>query len=169
MIEEWKFFKENKLGIYEVSNLGRCKLNGKIFIPNDSVTYLKFGAKHIHRIVAELFIPNDDANRTYVDHIDGDTHNNCVTNLRWCSNKENMNFPLAKQHVLESHLKFRKQKTEKVYKGHSHYWKGKISPFKGHKHSEESKNKQRESALNRKVKYAHWYINPDTNKRVYYN
>ena len=39
------------------------------------------------RLVAKYFIPNPD-NLPTVDHIDRDTSNNCVTNLRWASYKE---------------------------------------------------------------------------------
>ena len=45
---------------------------------------------HVHRLVAETFIPNDDPiNKTTVDHINGDKTNNHISNLRWLSNSEN--------------------------------------------------------------------------------
>ena len=43
----------------------------------------------LSRIVAETFIPNPD-NLPEVDHIDRNTKNNSVSNLRWVSNKENL-------------------------------------------------------------------------------
>ena len=38
--------------------------------------------KHIHRMVAEAFIPNPDGKK-HVNHIDGNKRNNCADNLEW--------------------------------------------------------------------------------------
>lgn len=43
----------------------------------------------VHRLVAQTFISNDCPARVVVDHIDRCKTNNCVTNLRWCTHKEN--------------------------------------------------------------------------------
>ena len=54
----------------------RLSINGKVY------------NRHIHRMVAETFIPNLE-NKPEVNHIDGNKKNNCVTNLEWVTRKEN--------------------------------------------------------------------------------
>ena len=54
----------------------------------------------VHRLVALTFIPNPH-NYPYVDHKDGNPSNNHVSNLRWVTQKENMNNPLTKKKCSE--------------------------------------------------------------------
>lgn len=42
----------------------------------------------IHRLIAEHYIPNPN-NYPYVNHIDGNKLNNSITNLEWCTPKQN--------------------------------------------------------------------------------
>ena len=44
---------------------------------------------YIHRLLAELYIPNPECKRT-VNHIDGNKQNNCLTNIEWHTDSENI-------------------------------------------------------------------------------
>ena len=56
-----------------------------LFKDGKTITY------SVHRLVAETFIPNPD-NLPEVDHRDNNPANNCVTNLRWCTRKQNAEY-----------------------------------------------------------------------------
>lgn len=45
--------------------------------------------KRVHRIVAELFIPNPN-NYPIINHIDGNKLNNSIDNLEWCTQLHNV-------------------------------------------------------------------------------
>lgn len=73
--------KTNKIKIAEINQNGYCRIellneNGK----------KKF---YIHRLVAEVYIPNPN-NYNQVNHKDLNKHNNNLDNLEWCSEAMNM-------------------------------------------------------------------------------
>ena len=136
MEEEWKVYKEtysNGSGhrIYEVSNLGNIKVNGKLMKPEEHRGYYRVATVSIHRAVAELFVPNPD-NKPQVDHINTNPLDNRAENLRWVTQKENNNNPITKQHRSASLLG----------KKHSEETRQKLSAaLKGKKISEETRQK----------------------------
>jgi hypothetical protein len=97
---------------YSVSNLGRvrsldrfifekgrdvyCKRKGKLLLVDTSTGYARVNIKingdsfhkEVHRMVAELFIPNP-TQAPIINHIDGNKLNNLVENLEWVTYKEN--------------------------------------------------------------------------------
>lgn len=94
-------------GLYQVSNLGRVKSlkfgKERILKPGTYNYGRKFVIlcknrdklhKLVHRLVAQAFIPNPDK-KPEVDHIDTNTSNNCVDNLRWVNHHENNQNPLS--------------------------------------------------------------------------
>lgn len=56
---------------------------------------------YVHRLVAKSFIDNVN-HYDQVDHIDGNPKNNNVYNLRFCTQKMNLSYPLARKHNSEA-------------------------------------------------------------------
>ena len=86
----------------EVSNFGNVKVDGKLIdLSKYHGTYKQVHLLRVHRMVAELFIPNPE-NKPYVDHIDGNKYNNHVTNLRWATPSENRLNPISVARLTET-------------------------------------------------------------------
>lgn len=111
--EEWAVFKNAKdkkhpyASCWEVSNRGNIKRDGIIITPKiNNWGYYTTSFCAIHKKVAEVFLPKTSEDirlkRNEVDHIDGNKLNNDVSNLRWCTHEENINFELARKHQYES-------------------------------------------------------------------
>ena len=152
--EIWKVYKiaytkhRTIARIWEVSNLGRVKCNGKIVEPYICNRYLGIAGFTIHRAVAELFVPNPE-NKPSVDHINTDRLDNRAENLRWVSTKENCNNPLTRKHMSEVH----KGKSRKPF---SEEHKQKLSEvFKGKTHTEETKQKISETLKGKPLSEEH--------------
>lgn len=89
---------------YKVSNLGRISY-GEFLMQRKpkarGYTEVSFWQKPkdypalLHIVVATAFVPNPD-NLPIVDHIDDDTGNSNATNLRWVTNRTNVEKALAK-------------------------------------------------------------------------
>lgn len=122
MEEIWKDIK-NYEEKYQVSNIGRVKIKENItqrmnmgvlrnykqkeIIMKPQVCYERYlkvsltdknGVSKnmaIHRLVATHFIDNKN-NYPMVNHIDGDTTNNRVDNLEWCTNSMNITHAIEK-------------------------------------------------------------------------
>ncbi len=94
--EEWRSISEYIN--YQVSNIGRVRNanTGRILKMRIDGKYCRVCLSKnnepkpfsVHRLVATEFIENLD-NKPLVDHINRDTSNNCVDNLRWVSVSQN--------------------------------------------------------------------------------
>lgn len=109
IVEEWKQVVGFE-GKYEVSNLGRIKslnyrsVKGveqvlKPYLDRKNHNYHKYTLVNsegkvitllVHPLVIQAFIGKSQGK--FVDHIDGDGSNNALSNLRYCTHRENLTF-----------------------------------------------------------------------------
>lgn len=96
-IEDYGYVTINNLGTKMYTKTGKFPaiyqqggyLGFNVGTTQGSRNDMKFHTLRIHRLVAMAYIPNPD-NLPEVNHKDGDKHNNCVTNLEWCTNLDNI-------------------------------------------------------------------------------
>lgn len=105
-MELWKDIKGYE-GLYQVSNLGRVKRDGKLLNLNTNT----YGYKHItlskcnvqktvlvHKLVAMAFIDNP-LGMPQINHKDGNKNNNSVSNLEWVTQGIN------NRHAIQTNLR----------------------------------------------------------------
>ena len=109
MSEIWKDIKGNR-EIYQISNKGNVRTKARIgargyFVEEKVLTkfdnsngYYRVSMRlsgdehskmyYVHRLVAMMFIPQE-IGKIFVNHKDGNKHNNSVDNLEWVTRSEN--------------------------------------------------------------------------------
>jgi len=136
MVEIWKPIKGFE-GLYEISNLGNVKslnymshgyvqnlvpkINNKGYLWVELWKDKKRHCMQVHRLVALHFIDNNNPCRNFINHIDENPKNNVVSNLEWCTQKENMsaymkNHPERKrrERLFKSTTKYKSHMTQKI-------------------------------------------------------
>lgn len=96
MEEIWKCI-DGYEGLYQISNFGNVKKEGRFLFPSQANGYLNIALhknkksqnKAIHQLVASAFIKNP-YKRKEVNHKDGNRSNNYVDNLEWVSHSDNI-------------------------------------------------------------------------------
>ena len=100
MTEEWKTYEYNGIS-YRVSNTGviigprgrrikeRTNRDGYKEVTLGKTAH-RSACVRVHRVVAELFVPNPE-NKPEVNHIDFDRTHNSSNNLEWVTHQENVN------------------------------------------------------------------------------
>ena len=135
-MEQWKVIKD--FPKYAISNYGNIKslywqnnVNGKLYPREKLLTpikkkngYLKVNLHNdehkgrgkgceflIHRLVAEAFLENPK-NLSEINHKDGNKENNKVSNLEWCTRRENVlhSYKLDLRKSIQEYIKIKKMK-----------------------------------------------------------
>lgn len=106
--EDGLVYRENDRGeLYKLKSHPRGgTLNNRyeavnVSIYDDTGKFQKQIRYYVHRLVAETLIENPEGHKE-IDHIDRDKSNNSVSNLRWCSRKENMQHAAKNYEILDT-------------------------------------------------------------------
>ena len=104
-------------GHYKISNLGRVKSlkygkeqilknvkNGRGYLQVDLLKNGEEKTYYIHRIVAQVFLPNPQ-NLPQINHKNEDKTDNNANNLEWCTAKYNNNYGTHNQRSAEKRSK----------------------------------------------------------------
>lgn len=78
-----------------------CSNRGYLYV--DLYNHGRHQKEYVHRLVAKAFIPNPN-NKPYINHIDGNSHNNVVENLEWCTPLENVEHASKKLGTMKQYL-----------------------------------------------------------------
>lgn len=108
-------------------------------IDNRGYYYVRIRNKayNVHRLVALTFIPTNDTT-LHVDHIDGNKLNNHISNLRWCTQKENNNNPITRARISASNIGSKRTPEQRKRMSEAQQ---KAKPMLGKKHSKETLEK----------------------------
>lgn len=137
--EIWKDIKDYE-GLYQVSNKGRIrslvfrnnicsKSKIRIMCPWDNgkgyliVSLHKQGNRknfYVHRLVAAAFCDNHNG-YNYINHKDYNRKNNDMSNLEWCTQKQNVQYSLERMKHPKKHCKPSNTGFKYIRKRHNRY------------------------------------------------
>lgn len=121
---EWKEIKGYR-EVFAVSNTGlvcrSCDKDKKLPYHENNSGYLRVGLNidgkwkryFVHRLVAEAFLPKEEG-KNYVNHKNGNKQDNNVSNLEWCTFRENI------QHAWNTGMYSKEKRKESSKMGESH-------------------------------------------------
>lgn len=94
-----------------IHDIGRQNSDGYMIVTLSDVNNNR-STRSVHRLIAEAFLPRIEG-KDIVDHVDEDKTNNSVSNLRWCSPQENVEFYNTKE-GRRHHIQLGKKRKEQL-------------------------------------------------------